>query len=301
MRILLTGVMGQVGWELQRTLMTIGEVIPTAKNAPTDGLALDLSNPESIRLAVRETKPNLIVNAGAYTAVDKAETEVELAMAVNAIAPAVLAEEAKRLDATLVHYSTDYVFNGQKLEPYTEQDAPSPLGIYGDSKLKGEQAIQESEVPHFIFRTSWVYGSRGRNFFKTMLKLAQEKEELKVVNDQIGAPTWSRTIAEVTAQILAQDIYTKAVWDDFMYAHTGLYHLTSTDETTWYGFAKAIFDGARSEPLKLQQCLPIATSDYPTPAKRPLNSRLNTRKISQTFGIALPSWKTALSAVLLDY
>lgn len=297
MQILLTGVNGQVGWELQRTLMTLGKVIPTARIAPAHGLALDLSQPEQIRSIIRETRPNVIVNAGAYTAVDRAETEIHLATAVNAIAPAVMAEEAKRIGATLIHYSTDYVFNGRNSTPYTEKDQPDPLNVYGMTKLKGEQAIQEAEIPHFIFRTSWVYGLRGKNFLKTMLSLAQEKEILKVVNDQTGAPTWSRTIADVTAQILAQDIYTKSVWDDFMFVHSGLYHLTSTDSTTWYGFAKAIFDQAQGD-RKLKKCVPILTSDYPTPATRPRFSRLNTHKLSQTFGIALPSWKTALCAVL---
>ena len=296
MRILLTGVTGQVGWELQRSLMTLGEVIPTARMSPVDGMSLDLSQPDEIRRVVQAVRPDLIVNAGAYTAVDRAETEIDLAMAVNAIAPGVLAEEAKRIGAALIHYSTDYVFDGGKASPYLEADAPNPLNIYGKSKLEGERAIAAIEVPHFIFRTTWVYGSRGKNFLRTMLKLAQEREQLKIVDDQIGAPTWCRTIAEVTAQILAQQI---ANSHDFIRVNSGLYHLTSAGQTTWFQFAKAIFDlTSEDRDRALKTVLPISAAEYPTPAVRPTYSLLDCQKLSRTFGMVLPSWHTALSAVV---
>lgn len=295
-RILLTGITGQVGWELQRTLMTLGEVIPTGRQVTHPILRIDLSAPNTIRTAIRAVKPNLIVNAAAYTAVDKAETEPELAMAINGTAPGVIAEEAKRLGAAVIHYSTDYVFNGNQATPYTETDKPDPQNIYGKTKLVGEQEIIAIGVPHLILRTSWVYGLRGQNFLLTMLKLAQHREELRIVNDQIGAPTWSRMIAEATAQILAQGTDN---FRNFISNNSGIYHLTATGQTTWYGFAKAIFNQAENcEQQQVKKLLPITTEEYPTPAHRPAYSCLSTQKISQSFGLTLPNWETNLKLVL---
>jgi dTDP-4-dehydrorhamnose reductase len=292
-RILLTGVSGQVGWELKKNLINLGEVITTSRQENTSDFYLDLSKPESIRQAIQEIQPDLIINPGAYTAVDKAESEPELAMEINGIAPGVLAEEAKLIGAGLIHYSTDYVFNGSSSRPYQEIDQPEPQNIYGKTKLAGEQAIKAIEVPHLIIRTSWVYGLRGNNFLMTMLKLAKEREEIKVVNDQIGTPTWSRLIAESTAQIL---FLGKSNLRDFVHHHSGIYHLTSTGETSWYDFAKAIFElTSNRSQYKLQNLIPIPTVEYPTAAVRPAFSILNTQKIYQTFGLMLPDWRDNLS------
>ena len=310
MKILLTGKNGQVGWELQRTLATLGKIIPVDRNQ------LDLSNPDSIRTVIREAKPDLIVNAAAYTAVDKAESEPELAMAINGIAPGIMAEEAKRLNAAIIHYSTDYVFDGAKTSPYVEDDAPNPINVYGKTKLAGEQAIQAAEVPYLILRTSWVYGARGKNFLLTILRLAKERDELKIVDDQIGAPTWSRMIAEATGQILAQ-CFSPLIDDlsgpsghrkpEFHKSRvtafsrltdvSGVYHLTSGGQTSWYGFAKAILECA--PPLMPHPSLkPIPTSEYPLPAVRPKNSAISNDRLLQTFGIALPDWNYALRLCL---
>ncbi len=295
MRILLTGSTGQVGWELQRTLMTLGEVIPAGREIPHSTLRIDLSQPDSIRHVIREVMPDLIVNPAAYTAVDKAEAEPELAMAVNGTAPGVIAEEAKLLGAGVIHYSTDYVFNGNQATPYTEQDQPEPQNVYGKTKLAGEKAIQAVGVPHFILRTSWVYGLRGKNFLLTMLKLAREREELRVVDDQVGAPTWSRMIAESTAQILSQG---KKDLIGFLSNNSGIYNLTASGETSWYGFAKAIFEyDSNPSQQKLKKLVAIPSQEYPTPAKRPAYSSLDTQKISSTFGLALPSWQRNLELV----
>ncbi|WP_414584627.1 dTDP-4-dehydrorhamnose reductase [Scytonema sp. PCC 10023] len=292
MRILLTGSTGQVGWELQRTLMTLGEVIPVGREVSSLGLRIDLSQPDTIRHVIRQVMPHLIINAAAYTAVDKAETEPELAMAVNGTAPGVIAEEAKLVGAGVIHYSTDYVFNGNQATPYTEQDEPNPQNVYGKTKLAGEKAIQAVGVPYFILRTSWVYGLRGKNFLLTMLRLAREREEIRVVDDQVGAPTWSRMIAESTAQILSQG--TKDLIN-FLSSNSGIYHLTASGQTSWYGFAKVIFeyDSKRSEH-KLEKLVAIPSHEYPTPAKRPAYSSLDTQKISSTFGLAFPSWQRNL-------
>ncbi|RCJ27976.1 dTDP-4-dehydrorhamnose reductase [Nostoc minutum NIES-26] len=290
MKILLTGVTGQVGWELQRTLMTVGEVIPVSRNQ------IDLTQPDSIRHIIQEIKPDLIVNPAAYTAVDKAESEPELAMAINGIAPGVIAEEAKRLGAAIIHYSTDYVFDGGNKSPYTESDKPNPQNIYGKTKLAGEEAIASVGVPHLILRTSWVYGLRGKNFLLTMQKLAQEREEIKVVNDQIGAPTWSRAIAEATAQILfqaQQDV------SGFLASKGGLYHLTASGQTSWYGFAQAIFQyNPEHNQRKLQKLIAISSKGYPTAASRPAYSLLNNQKLSNTFDLLLPEWQKSLELVL---
>lgn len=279
MKILLTGKNGQVGWELERTLATLGEVVAV------DRRGMDLADPDSIRNAVRAARPDLIVNAAAYTAVDKAESEPGLAMAINGTAPGVMAEEAKRLGAAMVHYSTDYVFDGTKTTPYTEEDAPNPINVYGKTKLAGEQAVQAAGIPHLIFRTSWVYGRRGKNFLLTILRLAQERDELKIVDDQVGAPTWSRLIAEATAQILAQR---RANLSEV----GGLYHLTSAGRTSWHGFARAILDrAARPRP----RLVAIPGADYPLPAPRPCNSGLSNQKMQRDFGLALPAWDAALA------
>jgi dTDP-4-dehydrorhamnose reductase len=297
-RILLTGITGQVGWELQRTLSPLGEVVPVGREVSAQNLRIDLAQPDTIRSVIREVRPNLIVNAAAYTAVDKAESEPDLAMAINGTAAGIIAEEAKLLGASVIHYSTDYVFNGAQSTPYTEADQTDPLSVYGKTKLAGEQAIQAIAVPHLILRTSWVYGARGKNFLLTMLKLAQDRETLSVVNDQIGSPTWSYAIAQSTAKILAQGLKdSSSFWDK----NSGIYNLTSTGQTSWYDFAKAIFelDSPQLAPnkaeRKLKQLLPIPTSQYPTPAKRPAFSLLNSHKISEQFGLLLPSWDQSLA------
>ena len=287
-RILLTGANGQVGWELRRTLSSLGEVVAL------DSQAMNLADAVVVRQKVREIAPAIIVNPAAYTAVDKAETEVELARAVNAIAPGLLAEEAGTLDALLVHYSTDYVFNGSGTTPWREDDACDPLNVYGATKLAGERAIQASGCRHLIFRTSWVYGARGSNFLLTMRRLMRERPELKIVADQIGAPTWCRDLAEATAQILSQLV--SPLRGLRMDEPWGIYHMTNSGETSWHGFAEAIqaldeFD----ETCAPAHLLPIPGSDYPTPARRPLNSRLNNDRLEQTFGLRLPDWRSALA------
>jgi dTDP-4-dehydrorhamnose reductase len=293
MKILLIGANGQIGWELQRTLMTLGEVIAVGRDV------IDLSSPDTIRQRIREIKPNLIVNAAAYTMVDKAESEPELAMAINGIAPGIIAEEAKLIGAGIIHYSTDYVFNGNQVRPYTEDDLTDPQNIYGKTKLAGEKAIQAVNLPHLILRTSWIYGLRGKNFLLTMLKLAKEREEIKVVDDQIGSPTWSRMVAQSTAHILAQGVNNNIT--DFLENNGGIYHLTATGQTSWCGFAKAIFelDPDRSQ-YKLKNLVAIASSQYPTPAIRPAYSVLDTKKISTKFGLNLSNWQKNLELDIFD-
>lgn len=282
-KILITGCKGQVGWELQRTLSPLGEIIAI------DQEHLDLSNENAIRQFIRDLKPTIIVNPAAYTAVDKAESEPDVAMKINGDAPKVLAEEAKKLNSLLIHYSTDYVYSGNSTTPVKEDETPQPLSVYGKTKLAGDQAIQQIHDRHFIFRTSWVYGVRGKNFLLTMLKLAKEKEELKIVHDQIGAPTWSRLIAEATAQVIAHnsDAY-------------GLYHLTSQGKTNWCDFAKTIFALSQKQGHKTPKVLGIPTTEYPLPAKRPFNSLLCNNKIKKELNIALPSWDHALELCLSD-
>ncbi len=277
-RILVIGRRGQVGWELRRTLAPLGELF--AFDYPD----IDLTMPETLRPLVREIKPDLVVNAAAYTAVDKAEDEVETCRAINAGAPRVLAEAAAALGARFVHYSTDYVYNGRKDGRWVESDTPDPLSVYGLTKLEGDQAIAATGVQHLIFRLQWVWGTRGGNFVKTMLKLSREREELKVIDDQVGAPTFSRHIAEASALAVAR-------WQD----QSGIYHLANGGETSWHGFAQAIFeeDPRRSEQV-VKSCLPIPTSAYPTKATRPLNSRLDQSKLDRDFGIRLPNWRDAL-------
>ena len=287
MKILLTGKNGQVGWELERSLQPLGQVFAF------DRTGLDLANPDSIRAAIREIKPDLIVNPAAYTAVDKAESEPDLAMAVNGVAPGIMGEEAKRLGAALIHYSTDYVFDGTKTAPYTEDDVPNPINVYGKTKLAGERAIQAIGVQHLIFRTSWVYGLRGKNFLRTILRLAGERDELRVVDDQIGAPTWSRLIAEATASVLAR-IPSK----DIKYC-SGIYHLTASGHTSWYGFTQAIFERRGVDTSQRSVVLhPIHTSEYPLPAIRPKNSLVSMQKLTKTFNLTMPTWDMALDLCL---
>jgi dTDP-4-dehydrorhamnose reductase len=283
-RILVTGVNGQLGFELARTLQGLGRVVAL------DRASLDLASPEQIRAVVRDLRPALIVNPAAYTAVDRAETEAELAMRINGEAPGILAEEAKKLGTALIHYSTDYVFNGEKSGAYLEDDTTDPQNVYGKSKLAGEQAITASGVDHLIFRTSWVYGARGKNFLQTMLKLGETRPELKVVADQIGAPTWSNTIATSTAHIVAQAF--AAASPQWWNERSGIYHLSAAGETSWHGFAQAIFELAT--PGAGPSVLPIPASDYPTPAKRPSNSRMSNERLAAVFGIRQPDWRDAL-------
>ena len=287
-RILLTGANGQVGWELQRTLSCLGEVIAL------DSQALNLADAVAIRRKVREIAPQIMVNSAAYTAVDKAESEVDLARAVNATAPGILAEEAARLGALLVHYSTDYVFNGSGPTPWREDDTCDPLNVYGATKLEGERLIQASGCRHLIFRTSWVYGARGSNFLLTMRRLMRERPELKIVDDQMGAPTWCRDLAEATAQVLSQMM--SPLFDAEKGTASGVYHMSNAGETSWHGFAQAIQAlDAPDETRTPARLLAIPGSEYPTPARRPLNSRLDNARLEQTFGLRLQDWRSALT------
>jgi dTDP-4-dehydrorhamnose reductase len=291
-RILVTGAAGQVGWELLRCLAPLGEVVGL------DRRQLDLADTDAIRRTVRDIGPGLIINAAAYTAVDKAESQPELAMAINGVAPGVFAEEAKRLGAALVHYSTDYVFDGAKSGPYTETDGPNPLSVYGRTKLAGEQTIQATGASHLIFRTSWVYGMRGSNFLLTMRRLAAERDVLRIVNDQVGAPTWSRLLAETTAQILVEFCASRRQRADSLADVSGIYHMTCGEQTSWHGFAQMIFERlvAAGDPLitKVPNLVPIPSDDYPAPAQRPRNSCLSNARLFATFGLRLPTWKQAL-------
>ncbi|MBC8727885.1 dTDP-4-dehydrorhamnose reductase [Paraburkholderia sp. UCT2] len=289
--ILVTGVNGQVGYELARTLQGLGNVVAVGRSR------LDLSNLDQIRAVVRDLRPALIVNPAAYTAVDKAEEERDLAMRINGEAPGVLAEEAKKLGAALIHYSTDYVFNGTKEGAYVEDDPTDPQNVYGRSKLAGEQAIAASGVNHLVLRTSWVYGTRGKNFLLTMLRLGADRPELKVVADQFGAPTWCNTIATLSAHLCAQSFAAEdgAKWWD---ERSGIYHLCAGDSTSWHGFASAIFELA--DLPNRPNTLPIPAADYPTPAKRPANSRMSNDKLARVFGLAAPHWRDALKLCLTD-
>jgi dTDP-4-dehydrorhamnose reductase len=293
MKILLTGASGQVGWELARSLHPLGEVFALGR------AEADLGNPLLVQEQIERIKPDVIVNPAAYTAVDKAESESELAHRINADAPGAMAEAAKKIDALLVHYSTDYVFDGSKTSPYDEADATKPLSVYGASKLAGEDAIQGVGGDYLILRTSWVYASRGSNFVKTMLRLAAEREELRVVSDQHGAPTWARLIAEATAHVVWQSVLEKQQGQ----FHSEIYHLTNSGTTTWHGFASRIIELVReqgSQPLITRQIHPIATTDYPLSAKRPANSLLSTNKLEQKFGLIMPTWENSLRLCLQE-
>ena len=290
-RILLTGANGQLGFELRRTLATLGEVVAV------DRQALDLSRGVAIAATVARSEPSLIVNAAAYTAVDRAEHEQELARQINAEAPALLAEQAAHLGIPIIHYSTDYVSAGNASEPMTEDVAAQPLNVYGQTKLEGEQAIAASGGEHLIFRTSWVYGARGSNFLLTVLRLARERDALRVVDDQLGAPTWCRALAEATAQVVAQ-LWAPAAPRRFADV-SGLYHLSAAGETSWHGFAQTILDRVpESEALRCRHVSPIASSDYPTAAERPRYSVLDNAKFRNTFGFSLPDWRVQLGLVM---
>ncbi|HEX8363213.1 MAG TPA: dTDP-4-dehydrorhamnose reductase [Longimicrobium sp.] len=290
-RILLTGGTGQVGWELARALAPMGEVLAPGR------AALDLADPAAIRRAFRDAAPALVVNAGAHTAVDRAESEPELAHALNATAPGVLAGEAARTGVPMVHFSTDYVFDGSKGAPYGEDDPTRPLGVYGATKRQGEEAVGAAGGMHLVLRTSWVYGTRGHNFMLTILRMARERDELRVVSDQVGAPTWSRMLAEATAAILAP-FRAGAGWA-IPPEKCGVYHLAARGETSWHGFAEAILaaDPARAEQ-RCRRVVAISSEEYPTPAPRPRYSVLATERAETAFGVELPHWREQLGLCL---
>lgn len=292
-RILLTGATGQVGWELARALAPLGTVVSPGR------AELDLARPDTLAAAVDAAQPDVIVNAAAYTAVDQAESDEAAAMCINADAPLELAKAAHKRGALLVHYSTDYVFDGCKAEPYDEEDATNPLSAYGRSKLRGDLAIRESGADHLIFRTSWVYASRGKNFLLTMLRLAAEREQLRVVDDQIGAPTWSRLIAVSTAVAVRQDL-ARRLEGTFT---SGVYNLTAGGSVSWHGFASAIIAAAQKHdmPIKCREVIPITTADYPLPAPRPANSRLANGKIAKQYGLQLPEWNRCMHLCLAEF
>lgn len=297
-KILLIGKNGQVGAELAASLPHVGQLVSL------DRQQLDLSKPSHIRRMIEDVRPHIIVNAAAYTAVDQAESDGIAAQAINADAPAVIAQEAKKIGAGVVHYSTDYVFDGLKTSPYEESDQPNPGSVYGRTKLEGELAVRNAGVPHLIFRTAWVYATRGRNFLLTILRFASQREELRIVNDQFGAPTWCRDIANATTSILKRQSRdpTNAPW---MANVSGTYHMTAAGVTTWFGFAQAILEevspglpwvetATNGYPLICGRIVPITTAEYPTPARRPTYSVLSNSRLTQTFGVQLPNWRTQL-------
>lgn len=296
MKILLLGKNGQVGWELQRALAPLGELCALDRHG-ADGLSGDLAEPHRLAETVRTLSPDVIVNAAAYTAVDKAESDIGLARRINAEAVGVLAVEAARLGAWLVHYSTDYVFDGSGSTPWREDDAVGPLSVYGQTKLEGEDAIRASGSRHLIFRTSWVYAARGGNFAKTMLRLAAERERLTVIADQHGAPTGAELIADVSAHALRA-----ALTSGSEASLSGTYHLAAAGETTWHGYAGFVIDTARrlGSALKVAEIAPIPSADYPTPARRPLNSRLDTSSLKDRFGLTLPDWRRGVERMLQE-
>ena len=291
MKILLFGKNGQVGWELNRSLQPLGEVIAMDKQDA------NFTDPDSLREIIRSIKPDVIVNAVAYTAVDKAEEEESLATIINGTTVGVIAEEVKKLNALLIHYSTDYVFDGSKKTPYTEDDMPCPINAYGRSKLDGEDRVRSSRCKYLIFRTSWVYAARGSNFLKTMFRLATERDELKVVADQFGAPTSAELIADVTALTLYRIISNPTMSEQV----TGLYHLTASGKTSWYGYARLVLEIAvkNGQSLRVlpEQVTEIMALDYPVPAKRPVNSILSTNKLCSLFEIVMPPWTNSVKSV----
>jgi len=303
MNILLLGKGGQVGWELQRALSPLGMVTALGHDTPGPAacpdLRADFSQPEQVAALVRAVRPDVIVNAAAHTAVDKAESEPELARALNATTPGLIAQEAARLGALLVHYSTDYVFDGRGDQPRNETAPTGPLSVYGQTKLQGEQAIQASGCRHLIFRTSWVYGARGGNFAKTMLRLASERDQLKVIADQIGAPTGADLLADVTAHAV-RTVQSQPARTDLL----GLYHLVASGHTNWHDYARFVIEWARAHGQSIKvapdEVLPIPTAEYPTPAQRPLNSRLDTTKVSQAFDLTLPHWQQGVERMLIE-
>ncbi|WP_042150695.1 MULTISPECIES: dTDP-4-dehydrorhamnose reductase [unclassified Pseudoalteromonas] len=293
MKILLLGKNGQVGWELQRALAPLGELIAV------DRTQVDLAEPEQLRAFVANCAPDIIVNAAAYTAVDKAETEIELAYKINAESVAVLAEEVKKLNAWLIHYSTDYVYDGTKITDYLETDSVNPLSVYGQSKLAGENAIRQSGCKYLNFRTSWVFATKGNNFIKSMLRLASERTELKIVADQVGAPTSAELIADVTTLCIHQ---LTSNTEQFANERIGTYHLVANGEATWHTYAQHVINKASELGQRLstpsENILPINTDDYPLPAARPKNSKLNTNKLEQAFSINLPVWPVYVDRML---
>ena len=294
MKILLFGKSGQVGWELQRSLAPLGELVALSRDSQE--LCGDFTNLGGLAQTIRAVAPDVIVNAAAYTAVDKAESEPELARTINTLAPGVLAQEAKRGNAHLIHYSTDYVFNGSGDTPWCEIDNAAPLNVYGETKLEGEQRIQQSGCRHLIFRTSWVYGTRGGNFAKTMLKLARERDSLKVINDQIGAPTGADFLADVTSHAIEKMRLNPEV--------SGLYNLVAAGETSWYGYACFVLGFAQRAGVELNVVSgaieSVPTSEFSTPAKRPHNSRMNTEKLRSIFGLTPPHWEKGVERMLTE-
>jgi len=286
MKILVLGPNGQVGWELQRSLAPLGQILALARQGE-DGLCGDLADPESLAASIKALSPDVIVNAAAHTNVDQAEKEPDLSESINARAPGVMAREARRLGSLLVHYSTDYVFDGSGVRPWREDDIPDPKNVYGRTKLKGEEAVRESDCRHLIFRTSWVYAGRGKNFIHTMLKLATERPSLRVINDQFGAPTGAELIADVTAHAI------RAAQKDQSLA--GVYHLAATGQTSWWDYARLVMEEGRQAGLELKanadSVEPVASEEFSTPASRPKNSRLDTSKLQETFSIHLPRWE----------
>ena len=297
-RILLTGASGQVGGDLLETLKPLGEVIAPRR------VEMNLANPDSVRQMIRAVRPRWIVNPGAYTAVDKAESEPELAFAINAEAVRIMGQEARAIGAGVIHFSTDYVFDGSGSAPYRETDATRPVSVYGASKLAGEKALADTGAAHMIFRTSWVYGTRGKNFLLTILKLARERETLRVVADQYGAPTWSRDLARMTAEVIRQ-CETKALSQELASALVeveDVFHAAGAGETTWYGFAaEAVRLQQEQEPeVRFAAIEAITTAEYPTPAKRPANSRMNCEKLKERFEWEMPDWRYSLREVLAE-
>lgn len=293
MKILLLGKNGQVGWELQRSLAPLGDVVALDRQG-SDGLCGDLADLDGLRNTIRQVRPDVLVNAAAYTAVDKAESDVQAAGLINAQAPGLMAEELHALGGWLVHFSTDYVFDGSGSTAWCETDRTAPLNQYGLSKLHGEQAIQASGCRHLIFRTSWVYAARGNNFARTMLRLAAERERLSVIDDQIGAPTGAELLADVSAHAIRQAVLQPGLG--------GLYHLAAAGETSWCGYARHVIDQARRDgaALAVQAIEPIPSSAYPVAATRPKNSRLDTGKLSRSFNLHLPDWKSGVSRMLME-
>lgn len=299
LKIVIVGRNGQLAWEANQQFQGLGQIVCAGRPE------LDLLDLNGVREELRRIKPTVIVNAAAYTAVDQAESEPEAAMKINSEAPAVMAEEAKRLDALFITYSTDYVFDGKSASAYRESDSPSPLNVYGTSKLSGERAVEAVGGSHLIFRTSWVYGARGKNFLKTILRLAAERPELKIVDDQVGAPTWSRDLADATRkiieQLVAQSSSAGSSIDEALGDRRGIYHMTSAGSVSWFGFATAILEEMSKRGLSkgnVAKVVPIPSSEYPTPAARPQNSRLCNDKLNNAFGVTLPPWRESLAAVM---
>ncbi|EOX3824210.1 dTDP-4-dehydrorhamnose reductase [Enterobacter cloacae] len=292
MKILLIGKNGQVGWELQRSLVTLGDVV--AVDYFDNTLCGDLSNPQGIAQTIQTVKPDVIVNAAAHTAVDKAETEQELSRLLNADSVEVIAKESAKLGALLIHYSTDYVFNGEGTHYRNEDEQTGPLNVYGETKLAGELAVAKHNARHFIFRTSWVYATRGANFAKTMLRLAKEKEKLSIINDQFGAPTGAELLADATAIAIRTAVHNQKLF--------GTYHLVASGETTWFDYAQYVFSIAKElgETLSIKEVIGVDTSAYPTPAKRPHNSRLSNKKFQTAFEVKLPDWKVGVKRVVTE-